>query len=337
MVIGCVFKNWLGDVIFLSPVLRVLRSNFPAATIVCLAPERCLDLLRTNPCVDRVMLFDERRAQRSIGAKIKLIRELRQLHFDQVYLFHRSFTRALIFFLAAARERIGYATKGRRFLLTTPVSEPEEKMHAVDYGLELLRRYGLRVHTDALYDFHFEKPDLERVKELLLEHQVGTRRLVAINPGANWPPKRWPLEYFEQLAKELVRRYDVQVVVSGSLEDKPLGARIVEGLHDGRIVSLCGETKLRELGALFSLCALVISSDSGPLHIAGGVGTNVLGIFGPTDPALTGPRGRGKNIVLHDVPHGEKVPWYGKHFPGDWMRRITLDDVLKTIEREKLL
>lgn len=337
MVIGCVFKNWLGDVVFLSPAIRVLRSNFPTATIVCFAPKRCADLLRANPYVDRVVVFDERQDQRGLWAKIRFIRGLRRFHFDQIYLFHRSLTRALIFFFSGARERIGYGVKGRGFLLTKSLAEPKEKLHAVDYALELLKRSDLKVYVDALYDFYFEGADLDKAKRLLLEHRLGNCPLVALNPGANWPPKRWPIQYFQKLARELIRRYGAEVIVTGGIEDKPLGEEVVSEFHDSRVVSLCGETKLGELGALFSLCSLVVSSDSGPLHIAGGVGTNVLGIFGPTDPALTGPRGRGKNIVLHHIPPRETVPWYGKKFPADWMQCISVEDVLKTIEQEKLL
>ncbi len=338
MVIGCVLKNWLGDVVFSSAAIRVIRQNFPTAKIVCMAPGRCLPILEANPNVDEVIPFDERSEQRGIIAKLKLIGQLRQFKFDHVYLFHRSFTRALMVWLSGAKQRIGYNTKGRGFLLTRSISEPKEKMHAVDWALELIRRSGLPVTTDALYDFYFTKEDLKKVKELLSKVGAGPGRLVALNPGANWFPKRWPVERFRDLAAELVRRYDVQVIVAGAQNDKALSDTIVAGARDPRVFSLAGQTQLRELGALFSLCSLVISSDSGPLHIAGGAGAHVLGMFGPTDPAITGPRGHGKNVVIHYVPEGEKVPWFGNRFPKNgWMEHISVEEVLKTIEREKLL
>ena len=338
MVILCVLKNWLGDVIFSSPAIRTLRMNFPAARIVCLAPERCLDILRANPCVDEAILFDERREHRSLAAKWKLIRRLRSLKPDRVYLFHRSFTRALLMWCTGAKERIGYAANWRRILLTTAVPEPSEKLHAVDYGLQLLQKSGLRVTVDSTYEFHFDRMDLENVKQKVASAGMGSRRLVAIHPGANWPPKRWPADRFRELARAIVARFNVNVVVSGGPDDAALAAGIAANDESGRIVSLAGTMNLKELGALFSLCSLVISSDSGPLHIAGGVGANVLGIFGPTSPALTGPRGRGKNIVIHYVPPGESVPWYGKRFPETgWMEHISVEEIFRAIEREKLL
>ncbi|MBI4388200.1 MAG: lipopolysaccharide heptosyltransferase II [Candidatus Omnitrophica bacterium] len=338
MVIGCILKNWLGDVVFAAPAIRVIRNNFPTAEIICFVPERCVELLQANPYIDCVIPFDERGLHRSLFRKWRLISMLRRLQIDRVYLFHRSFTRALLFYLGGAKERIGYVTKGRGFLLTQPISEPTEKMHAVDSMLELLKRSGLQVTADALYEFYFDKSDLERVKGMIRKEPLGFGRLVALHPGANWVHKRWPWERFRDLAKELVRRHRVNVVITGGSGDREIAEKIVKGASDPRIISLCGATKLRELGALFSLCALVVSSDSGPLHIAGGVGTNVIGIFGPTDPTMTGPRGRGRNIVIHYVPNGERVPWLGKRFPKEgWMGHISTEEVLHTIEREKLL
>lgn len=338
MNIAIVLKNWLGDVVFTTPAIRVIRNHFPAARIICIAPARCAEVIRGNPYVDEVIIFDERDSHSGFISKIKFILQLRKLKLDQAYLFHRSFTRALLIWLSGARKRIGYATKGRGFLLTDPISEPAAKLHSVDFNLELVRRSGLNVTTDAVYEFQIQKESLQKAKELVSMAGLGSFRLVAINPGANWPPKRWPLGQFKELAKELIKEYPVGVVITGSQNDQAAGDEIVNFVKDHRVVSFCGRTSLSELAALFSLCSLVISSDSGPLHIAGGAGANVLAIFGPTDPALTGPRGRGRNIVIHHVPDGETVPFYGKFFPKKgWMEHITVDEILSTIKREQLL
>jgi len=338
MVIACVLKNWLGDVVFSTPAIRALRYHFPLATIVCLAPKRCVPILEANPYVDQVMVFDERHEHRGWLAKLKLISDLKRLKIDRAYLFHRSFTRALLLTLGGAKNRIGYLHKWRQFLLTQAYQEPEGVHHAVDVSLELLRQSGLAVTGDALYEFYFNKNDLEEVKSLLKRTSFKAGRLVAVNPGANWPPKRWPVEHFAELVQELTTRFQVNVIITGGEADQPLADIILRANDSERVVSICGQSSLRQLGALFSLCSLVISSDSGPLHIAGGVGTNVIGIFGPTDPVRTGPRGRGKNIIIHYVPEGQTVPWYGENFPGKgWMDRISAAEVMAAIEKEKLL
>ncbi|MBI1977296.1 MAG: glycosyltransferase family 9 protein, partial [Candidatus Omnitrophica bacterium] len=174
----------------------------------------------------------------------------------------------------------------------------------------------------------------------LQTHGLESTRLVAINPGANWPPKRWPAEYFCELAERLIERYGIQVVLTGSHDDEPVAQLILDSHANSNILSLCGQTTVRQLGALFSMCRLVISNDTGPLHIAAGVGTNVIGLFGPTQPLETGPLGRGKNIMIQYAPEGVELPWIGKQFeefPSPWMELISVEKVLETIEREKLL
>ncbi len=101
------------------------------------------------------------------------------------------------------------------------------------------------------------------------------------------------------------------------------------------VVDLTGRTGLGEAAAIFKKASFVVSGDSGPMHIASGVGTRVLALFGPTDPVLTGPRGVGENAVLSHVPEGYSVPWYGENFPeGGWLAGIAPEKVLETL-REK--
>ena len=337
MIIGCFLKNWLGDVVFASAAIRAIKMNYPSAKIICFAPERCVDILKSNPYIDQIVSFDEKGKERGLWAKIRFIFKIRKLKLDQIYVFHRSFTRALIAFFSGAKVRIGYNTKNRGFLFTKTFPEPSGRVHSVDYFLNLIKLSGLQIPSVGFYEFYFEKQDLDKVRDVLLKRGIHSGRLVAIHPGANWTPKRWPSSHFSDLAREIAKRYDIYVVVTGGMDDLLLSKKIIEDARDPRVISLAGELELRELGALFSLCSLMISSDSGPLHIAGGVGTNVIGIFGPTDPVLTGPRGRGKNIVVQHVPEGEAIPWYGKIFPKNWMEQISADQILQKIEQEKLL
>ena len=324
-------KNWIGDVVFLEPAIRVMKRNFPEATLFAICPKRCVPVLEANPNVAGVITFDDRREDKSLFSKWKLIQKLKRLGVERIYLFHRSWSRALIAKFAGIQERIGYDTKSRGFLLSHAIPEPENHAHSVDYFLELLGASGLDISDEQIYRFYFLEEDRLRIQSLLSEFKLEPKKLIALNPGANWLPKRWPVEYFRDLACELVKRYGVQVVVTGNSQDQALG-NIVQNGEARTVISLCGKTTLRELGALYATCRLLISGDSGPLHIGAGVGTNVIGLFGPTDPKLTGPRGPGHNVVLHYVPPNERVPWHGKRFPfGQWMERITVRQVLDAI------
>ena len=330
-------KNWLGDVIFETPAIRALKENFPDSYLIAITPRRCVEVLEVNPYVNEVIAFDEKEEDKSIFAKWRLIQNLRKRRIDKAFLFHRSSTRARIAYWAGARERIGYDTKGRGSLLTCAVPEHDGPIHDVQYFLDLLRQAGLWVQGDYHYEFYFSEEDRGKAQILLSEHSLEPEKLVAINPGANWIPKRWPPEYFRQLAKRLIERFQIQVVLTGSVEDKPVADVVLNGGGSASMVSLCGKTTLRELGALFSKCRLVISNDTGPLHIGAGVGVNVVGIFGPTAPLETAPLGRGRNVIIHYAPEGVKLPWIGKKFPSPWMELISVDTVFQTIEKEKLL
>ena len=330
-------KNWIGDVIFETPAIRVIRENFPDAHLIAITTRRCVEVLKTNPHVNEIITFDEKEEDRSFFSKLKLVLTLRKLKIDKAFLFHRSGTRARIAYWAGAKERIGYDTKNRGSLLTHAIPEPQGPIHDVQYFLDLLRSAGLRVEGDCHYEFYFSDQDRAKAEHLIREHQLEPGRLIAINPGANWSPKRWPSAYFRELAQKLIERFDVQVVLTGSVEDQRVANEILNGKANASMVSVCGKTTIRELGALYSLCRLVISNDTGPLHVAAGVGTNVVGIFWPTQPLETAPLGSGKNVMVQYAHEGVELPWIGKDFPSPWMELISVDDVFNVIEKEKLI
>ncbi|MBI4373069.1 MAG: lipopolysaccharide heptosyltransferase II [Candidatus Omnitrophica bacterium] len=330
-------KNWLGDVIFETPALRAIKENFPDSHLVAVTSKRCVEILEVNPHVDEVISFDEKETGKNIFARWRLVRNLKKRKIDRAYLFHRSITRAKLACRSGIKERIGYDTKKRGKWLTCAVPEPEGPIHDVQYFLDLLRASGHRVENGCEYEFHFTPNDLKTADALLREYELNPDRLVAINAGANWIPKRWPPSHFRELAHRLVSRFGVQIVLTGSAGDSPVAREILNHGTRSSFVSLTGKTTVRELGALYTKCRLVISNDTGPLHIASAVGTNVLGLFGPTASRETAPLGRGRNVIIHYFPEGVELPWVGKAFPSPWMELISVETVLETIEREKLL
>lgn len=330
-------KNWLGDVLFEVPALQAIRKNFPEAEITTLAPARCREILSAVPFVDKIQDFDERTTQRSLFSKLRFIRRLRREKFDQVFLFHRSFTRAFLARLGGIRERIGYENPKRRWLLTRPVPLPKQALHQVDYFLVLLKWAGLRVDFGAEYQFFFRSEDEREAEKILKEEGLRPKTFAAFHVGANWEPKRWPANHFARLADRLAEAYGSRVVLTGSQEDEPVAREITEKAQRARPISLCGKTSLGVLGAFFQKAAFVVSGDSGPMHIASGVGTPVVALFGPTCPQWTGPRGRGKKIMIQYVPQGCAIPWKGREvLPGGWMEKISPEEVFRKIEEENL-
>lgn len=325
--------NWLGDVVFSSPLFRSLKEAYPQAHVSCLAVPRVKEILESIPDLDEIIIYDEQGRQRSPLAKIKLILGLRQKKFDIAFLLHRSWTRALLVFLAGIPQRVGYDTKGRGRLLTHKVKPLEGTVHRCDYYLNVIESYGVSVKTRNYALKVNAKAQEALPKILMVQHITEEDFLVVLHPGGNWDLKRWPLKDFALLIDRLSQQDHVKVVVSGASQEKPLTQEIY-ALTISKPVILAGQTTLGELMALMKRANLVVSADSGPLHLATAIGTNVIGLFGPTQPQITGPRGMGSSVILqHDVGCNRGPCYYLDCTDNICMQSITVEDVLEAVEQ----
>ena len=300
--------NWIGDVIFSTPFINTVRRNYPESRIACLLHPRCFEVLKGNPRIDEIIIYDEEGVHKSLIGKLKLIASLRKRGFDIAFMLHRSFTKALMVFLSGARERVGYPTKSRGIFLTMPVEIPDEEVHKVEYFLNLARAYGMDL-PEVSYEFFITDADRRRIRDLLNESGIGDKDLLAILcPGGNWDPKRWPKEDFARLADMIIERLGAKVVISGARKDIALAGTIKGIMKNGPVI-LCGSTDLKGLGALMERSNLVVANDTGPMHIAVAMNANVIALFGPTSPKLTGPYGRGNYRIISKNEECE-VPCY---------------------------
>ncbi len=333
--------NWMGDLIFLTPSIRALAKAAPGGFIACLCPPRGVELLKGNPHLNRVIPQIESRGFKGLLSWWPLVRRLKAERFDTVFLFHRSFSRTLACWAAGIPNRIGYRTWKRSWLLTRAVAPPiRDSVHKAASFLRLLEQVG--VPADGLrYDVGILPEDHQAAQALLEElgAAVGDR-LVALHPGANWRLKRWPADRFAEVADALRERHGARVLLVGGPEDLPLAHRIVQRTKSHPVV-VTGKTSFRQLGALLARTRLLISNDSGPLHLGMAVGIPTIGLFGPTDPKLTGPFDSSLAGLAQGRPvNGEKalalfgsidcpVPCYRLRCPVNLcMSQITVDQVL---------
>jgi len=327
-------KNWLGDLLFQMPALDLIKQKYPEASITCIAPERCRQILEAHPAVSDFLSFDEKSTHRSWFTKIRFVLELRKCGpWDQGYLFHRSRTRALIFTLGGVKERTGYG-KGREAFLTQAIPEPVEPMHQLDYFFALMKGAGFDLPAKRAYRFFCKKEDEEAAREALKTHGIEKGApYICFHLGANWSPKRWPPEYFATLAEKIEEKWHLPVVITGSQNDEPLLEEFKVKVRSAKVVSLVGETGLRVSAAIYKNAVCLVTGDSGPMHMASGAGASVVALFGPTDPKLTGPRGVGKSVVLQYVPQGYHVPFFGKNLPEEgWLSHIGPGQVFEAVE-----
>lgn len=326
--------NWVGDVIFSSPIFKALKAAYPQAKISCLTVPRVREVLEAIPGVDEIIAYDEQGAHRRPLAKLRLIYELSQKHFDAAFLLHRSLTRALFVFLAGIPQRIGYDAKGRGRFLTRAIKTPDERTtHRLDYYLNVVESFGVTV-ADRASSLTVSIASETENRDLLKRHDVGDRDfLVVVHPGGNWDLKRWPAHHFTRLIEELMKDGKVKVVISGSDQDVVLTEAIISGLRRKPIV-LAGKVDLKQLMALMKRADCVVSADSGPLHIASSVGTNAIGIFGPTRPEITGPRGSGRAVILQRDVGCNRRPCYNLECPDNiCMQAVSVKEVLVAIRQ----
>jgi lipopolysaccharide heptosyltransferase II len=264
--------------------------------------------------------------------KLNFVQFLKSRRFDTAFLLHRSFTRALICRLADIPERIGYSTKKRSFLLTKKIASPKrDALHRIDYYLNVIEKAGLRVE-DRYTEFYVSEKDKEFIDKFLNDKSVKKGDFLAgINPGGNWLPKRWESHYWARLADRLIRDFGYKVIITGSTSDTALVKEIENSMLEKPIVA----TALLNINQLAALCkrmGLLISADTGPLHIANAVGVKrIIALFGPTSPEITGPY-PGNNVVILSKDVGCKVPCYIKFCKDNrCMKAISPEDVIEKV------
>jgi heptosyltransferase II len=329
--------NWLGDVLFSTAAIRNIRRNYPDSFIACVIPSRCYPVLKGNPHLDEVIIFDEKDRHKATLEKLKFVKQLKDKKFDIAFLLHRSFTRALICRLAGIPERIGHYTKKRAFLLTKKIIAPHrDSLHRIDYYLDIIEQAGLRIE-DRYTEFFVSEEDEKAITEFLKNNSLDKGDfIVGVNAGGNWLPKRWPVNYWAQLCDRLIGELGLKVVITGSSADLTLSKSIQESMKE-KPISAAGVFNIKQLAALCKKLDLFITADTGPLHIANAVGTKkIIALFGPTSPEITGPF-PATNVTIIRKYAGCKNPCYVVNCKDNrCMKAITVDDVVGEVKRLSL-
>ena len=331
--------NWVGDVLFSTPAIRALRGHFPQAHIACMVVPRCKEVLELNPHINELIIYDEKGEYKGLIGKLKLISALKARHFDCVFLFHRSLTRTLMVALSGIKERVGIYNPKRGFLLTKKIEPQPADIHKVEQFLNIIKGIGIDVSGAGKgMDLFIDKEDEAFAGNFLKSCGINNNEpFIILNPGGNWDLKRWPAENFAKLGDMLYEKYKMPIAITGAQKDVELGKKIA-GMMRNKPVIACGETTLRQLAAIMKRASLVMSNDSGPMHIAVSQGARTIAIFGPTDPKVTGPYGKGLYAVVQrsSGKPGCKIPCYNLRCEDALcMKAVTVEDIMW--EADKLL
>lgn len=355
--------NWLGDAVMSSPALQRLRERVPESSIVLLTPDKIADLWRDHPSVDQVLTFTFREPPWSVA------RRLRADAFDCALIFPNSPRSALEAWLAGIPERIGFTRPWRDWFLTqalpsragrvpmrkrtvreirrltasgkAPVAGstsmtalPDPASHHIHDYLYLAASLGAEP-APAPPKFQVSTEEIRKAEEQLTAGLSPRPAVFAgLNPSAAYgSAKRWPAERFAAVAREVTKvRTAVTWVIFGSAEDRSLCQEVAANAGPNAL-NLAGKTSLRDLMALLSLCQVVLTNDTGPMHLAAALGTPVVVPFGSTSPELTGPGlpgAPGHYLLQSRVPC---APCFRRVCPIDLrcLQNITVDQAVSAV------
>lgn len=319
-------NNWIGDAVMNTPALGAIRESYPDAEIVVVANPLVSPLFLSHPYCDRVIVYDKKGADRGISGFLRFVFRLRSERFDAAILFQKAIEAALMTFLAGIRVRIGYLTDYRGLLLSHGVELTDDikKQHHTNHFISLLRFVGI---TGGDGRQRLTVTDSEKA---WLQRTLKETNWAVINPGAAYgSAKRWLPHRFAQVADELSSRYGYQIMLIGGPGEIEIGQEI-EATCRTNLSNFIGKTTVREMMALISVCKLMVTNDSGPMHVAAALGVPIVAIFGSTDHTTTYPAGVPYKIVRKDFPC---APCLLRQCPIDHrcMTSVKVDDVLSSV------
>lgn len=277
----------VGDLLQLTPTIRALKRKFPAAAIdLMVGSAAAATMFHGNPSLHETFVFDRDGEHRSLAGFMGLWRRVRSARYDLVVNFQRSNLKAWLLIAAALPCRMVIYRKAQG-----------RTVHAVVNHLETTAPLGIDPSAEDLSLEIWTGPDDDRfASELFSRHGLDGSQVVALNPGASHLVNRWPLEHFARLIDRLSRRNATGIVLIGGGQDQPLADQIC-GMTTGRPVNLAGKTTITQLAAVLRDCSLLVSGDTGPMHLATAVNTPVIALFGAADPSRTGPVGSGHTVL----------------------------------------
>jgi lipopolysaccharide heptosyltransferase II len=281
----------IGDLLQMTPVIRALKEKYRSAAISLLVgSSQTAELFKHHIDVHETIVYDKKGKQRSFPALMNLWKQLRRNNYDLVLNFQRSTMKTWLLASAAFPCRVLVYHKAKN-----------RNVHAVVNYLETLAPLGIPA-SDLHLELTLGAEDRVFAMQLLSSQKNSARPLIALNPGASHQVNRWSSDHFAALADMLAQRFDARVIIVGGPEDVMLAEEITLKA-DSNPLLLAGKAGLLQLGALLEQCDVLVSGDTGPLHLATAVGIPVAALFGAADPERTGPVGDG-----HLVIQAEKVP-----------------------------
>ena len=307
-------SNWLGDAVMSVPALRAIKNGRPDIHVTIAAPDKIAPMWKLIPEVDAIVPLPQ-------GSLLSVVRLLKQqMSFDVAILFPNSLRVALEAWLSGVPRRVGYRGHWRNWLVNQIVREPRKPRPPEHHSLRFLRiARECGAETSKV-----EVPKPNQTSNI--RHQT----LIGLCPGAEYgPAKRWLPERFAEAATKITAQSSAQWILFGTKNDAAIGEQIAAAIGH-HCVNRIGQTTLDQLIDELRQCSLLLTNDTGTMHLAALLGIPVVAVFGSTEPRLTGPLGNGHIILRH---HVECSPCFLRECPIDFrcMKAVGTDEVANAV------
>lgn len=302
----------IGDIIHTLPAIPLLKAQMPESTITWVAEPDGAELLAVYPGIDRVFVLPKQkitgscqrgnflRAFRSIS---EFVHELREVYYDIILDFQGLLKSALVVRTARGKRKIGFspAREGASFFYTERVPSADFNAHGIQRNLVLLSALGIKQYSVSFLQL-FDTHDIDRLAQILTHEDIdGTKKIVCVHPCSRWRTKLWGQEKIALLCDLLHHECKCEVVLVGGEKEQQVVSTIAQRCQTP-VHNLAGILPLRVFAALLRKSSLLVTPDSGPMHLACAVDTPVVALFGPTAPWRTGPFTMQSTVIRKDLP-----------------------------------
>jgi lipopolysaccharide heptosyltransferase II len=314
-------SNWLGDAVMSVPAVRAIKDGRPDVHVTIAAPDKIAAMWKLIPEVDAVIPLPE-------GSLLPIVRLLRQqIPFEVAILFPNSLRVALESWLSGIPRRVGYRGHSRSWLVNQIVREPRKPGPPEHHSLRFLR-IARECGAETEKTSNVQRPTLNvQLSDCGQLSTINHQPLkIGLCPGAEYgPAKRWLPERFAEAVAKITAQSSAQWILLGTKKDAAIGEQIAAAIGD-HCVNRIGQTTLEQLIDELRRCRLLLTNDTGTMHLAALLGVPVVAVFGSTEPRLTGPLGNGHTVLRH---HVECSPCFLRECPIDFrcMKAVTTDEV----------
>lgn len=279
----------IGDVVLSTVVLKNLRQAFPNATLDFLTEYPSKEVVFGNPNVDTVFAFN---IKEETG--LSLIMKIRRQRYDLVIDLFGNPRSAIVAYCSGAKYRMGYRFGWRKYCYNIVVEPRGGEVHNTEFNLDALKAINVPV-TEKSPFFPVSEEARVFADDFFRKESLSGKFVVAINPGGGWYTKRWRAKSYAELGDRLRAEFDACIIITWGPGEEKLAEEIRSAM--GGSATLIPRSTLKELGAILERCSLMVTNDSGPMHIAAVLGTPIVAIYGPTHPELQGPVTENAGIV----------------------------------------